>query len=70
MDTLTWDADRDVLQINSVQYAVQMFRALALASPGTWLRVEERDDGVLTLYQPADTVAATLDAITGRGLPK
>lgn len=66
-DTLLWDADRDILHINGVAYSVQLFRRLALAEPGTWLRITERTDGVLTIYTPGPDVCATFDAITGQG---
>ncbi len=64
---LTVYAEGDDLVICGVRYAGELFRQLALASPGTWLRIEGRPpDGVITVFVPTAEMERTFDAISGR----
>ena len=44
-----YDATTDVLRVNGMSYSGHIFRMLALADPGTWLRIEGRDNGVISV---------------------
>ncbi len=41
----------DVLTVEGVRYAADMFRTFAVAPIGAVLRIEEREDGVLTVHR-------------------
>ena len=57
--------DSDIITINGVNYSGELFRSLALAEIGTWLRICERRDGTLTIHTVPDNVERTFDAIIG-----
>lgn len=64
---IDYDRSTDIVRINGVQYAGELFRALGFGSPGTWLRIEERRaDGVMTVFTVCALVQRTFDAIAGR----
>lgn len=54
-DTMTatliyeYDEQRDVLTVEGVQYAGELFRSFGMLPPGTVLRIDKREDGVLTV---------------------
>lgn len=55
-----YDLDRDVLVVDGMKYAGALFRSFALAPVGTLLRIEAREDGVVTVHQyaPGEKVTA------------
>ena len=61
------DPATDTVLIEGVTYSCEVFRCLALASPGSWLRIEERRDGVITVFSPSDETEKAFDLIVGRG---
>lgn len=65
---IEYDEARDIVTICGMRYTGSMFRALAFASPGTWLRINERGDGWLTVFNVADETERMFDAITGQGI--
>ena len=66
---LTVYAEGDNLVICGICYSGDLFRKMALASPGTWLRIESRQpDGTLTFYAPQTHTERTFDALTGRAV--
>jgi hypothetical protein len=58
-----YNARDDVLTVEGVSFSGELFRAFGLVQPGTWLRVEERCNGVITVYQPAAELAAKFDEL-------
>jgi len=65
-----YDPDRDVFDIYGVTYSGILFRSFAIAQPGNWIRIHERKDGLVTLYQPSEAEMKALDAITAQGGPR
>jgi len=64
-----YDEQADVVTICGVRYTGELFRRFGLASPGTWLRIEERrSDGNVVVFEPGEETRRSFDAITGRGL--
>jgi hypothetical protein len=41
---IEFDKVSDTIRICGVKYSMQVFRTLALAEPGSWLRVDERGE--------------------------
>ena len=65
---IAYNEAQDVLTIDGVPYAGLFFRALALAQPGTWLRIEERQpSGQVSVRTVPESVERTFDAISGCG---
>jgi hypothetical protein len=65
---IQYDHASDTVRINGVPYAGFLFRAMQLAQPGTWLRIEHRRaDGLLTVHTVSESVERTFDTIIGRG---
>ncbi len=46
---LQYDRAADLLTIHGMKYSGHVFESMAIAAPGTWLRITERRDGVLTV---------------------
>lgn len=67
---IAYDSGRDVVTIEGVQYSGHLFRSLGLRGfePGTWLRIEQRADGLLTVYSVPEETERSFDAIAGRGI--
>lgn len=64
---IDYDRESDVVRVNGVPYAGDLFRAFGLSPPGTWLRIEgRRADGALTVFTVCGSVQRTFDAIAGR----
>jgi hypothetical protein len=61
------DHARDVVTICGVQYTGHLFRELGLAASGSWLRIESRRDGVLTISNVATETERLFDLIVGKG---
>lgn len=59
--------DRDLFMVEGVLYSGLMFRQLGCAEPGTWYRIDQREDQVLLLRSVPDSVGRTFDAIAGFG---
>jgi hypothetical protein len=59
-----YDRESDVLTIAGVKYTGELFRALGLASPGTWLRVESRVDDVITVFTVSEETEKVFDFIS------
>ena len=62
-----YDQHRDVLTVDGVRYAGHLFRLLALCEPGTWLRLEDRRDGLVSVFTPGPNLERAFDAMTGKG---
>jgi hypothetical protein len=62
------DEDREVVTICGARYSFEIFRTLGIAPPGTWLRIEDRKDGVVTVFRVSEETERSFDAITGRGV--
>lgn len=43
------DEDRDLVTIEGIRYSRELFRSLGIAPVGAVLRIESREDGVLTV---------------------
>lgn len=56
----------DVLIVEKMRYSGEFFRTLALAEPGTWIRVEEKRRHTLDLFKADDILEKIFDAMTGR----
>lgn len=48
-DWLQYDRPADVLTVHGLKYSGHVFESMAIAEPGTWLRITERRDGILTV---------------------
>ena len=48
---IAYHPDSDVLTINGVHYAAEVFRSLGVLPVGSLVRIENREGGVLTLYK-------------------
>lgn len=57
----------DVVTICGIRYSGDLFRQMALAEPGTWLRIEGRKDGTLSVTCVNDETGRTFDLLTGKG---
>ena len=65
---IDYDQAQDIVRINGVLYAGLLFRAMQMAQPGTWLRIEgRRNDGALIVHSVSEAVERTFDSIIGRG---
>lgn len=64
--SIIYMADDDIVEIDGVRYQGELFRSLALAAPGTWLRIEERSRGVLSVRHVSDEQERTFDAMIGK----
>jgi hypothetical protein len=62
-----YDQHTDVLTVDGVRYSGHIFRTLALCAPGTWLRFEDRRDGVVSVFTPGPEMERAFDAMTGKG---
>jgi len=62
-----YEPERDLIWIEGIAYAGLFFRLLSIAEPGTWLRIEERSDGVISMSNTSDSLSRTFDALSGRG---
>lgn len=69
MEDFTYDPVRDVFTIYGVEYTAELFRSFGGAPPGSWLRIETRKDGVVTVYVPTPMNQRTFDAIVGKECP-
>ncbi len=65
--SVEYDQRRDVLTVDGVRYSGHLFRTLALCEPGTWLRFEDRRDGVITVFTTGADMERAFDAMTGKG---
>jgi hypothetical protein len=65
--TVSYDQRKDVLTVDGVHYTGHIFRALALCEPGTWLRFEDRRDGLVTVFTPGPELERAFDVMTGKG---
>ncbi len=61
------DLEADLLIVNGVRYSGHLFRMLSLCEPGTWLRLESRRDGVVSVFSPSTDLERAFDAMTGKG---
>jgi hypothetical protein len=61
-----YDQHTDVLTVDGVRYSGHIFRTLALCAPGTWLRFEDRRDGVVSVFTPGPEMERAFDAMTGK----
>jgi hypothetical protein len=50
--TINYDTQSDVLTVNDMRYSSDIFRALSRWAEGTWMRIEKRSDGVVTVFSP------------------
>ena len=50
---ISYDAASDLLIIDGIRYSGELFRGFAHLELGTWFRIIDRDDGVITLNQPS-----------------
>lgn len=62
-----YDEASDTVTICGIKYSGIFFRTMAIAEPGTWLRIEGRKDGVISVFNPGDTNARSFDLLTGKG---
>ena len=62
-----YDQRDDVLTVDGVRYSGHIFRTLALCEPGTWLRFEDRRDGVVSVFTLGPELERAFDAMTGKG---
>jgi len=60
----------DTSLIEGVKYAGEFFRSLAIATPGQWLRIESREDGVLTVFTPQERMNQFFDSTVSKGIYK
>lgn len=67
MIDVAYDEPTDTLTICGIKYSGAIFRTMALAEPGTWIRINERrPDGLLdVLVVPMET-ERIFDLLTGR----
>jgi len=63
---ILYDPITDTVIAEGFLYAGVMFRSMALARPGTWLRIEDRGDGRITVFEPDEGTMRAFDAITLR----
>jgi hypothetical protein len=62
-----YDPRDDVLTVCGIRYSAHMFRMFALASPGTWMRIEQRAfNDTLTVFHPSEEIERMFDTIIGR----
>jgi hypothetical protein len=64
---IEYDQRLDVVTVDGVCYAGHLFRTLSLCEPGTWLRLEARRDGVVSVFTPGSELERAFDAMTGKG---
>lgn len=69
MEQLRIDYDKytDVLTVDGIRYSAELFRIFAFCKQGTWLRLEKRQDGVVTVSTPGPELERKFDAIAGNG---
>lgn len=67
MHRVTYNRETDILTVDTMPFSGAFFDSLLRAGPGTWLRVEERGDSTIVVYQANEEAARAFDAITGRG---
>lgn len=61
------DHDGDKLTAFGISYDIEMFRMLAFAEPGTWMRIEEKRDGRLTICRVGEEEERAFDFIAKKG---
>lgn len=66
--TVIHDVGNDVVIIDGVPYAGDLFRQMSLASPGSWLRIEDRRNQCIDVFNANDETCALFDRVTKRGL--
>lgn len=64
--SVEYDSDTDIITIEGIHYAGEFFRKMALAQPGTWLRVERKRNGAINLFSPHDETAKLFDVMTAK----
>lgn len=65
---VVYDPETDILLIDNIPYAGELFRMLSFAAPGTWLRLEDRGPSGINVFTPDEDTEKILDRVTGRGL--
>jgi len=69
---IKYDVSNDIVTICGMRYAGCLFRNFSLSEPGAWLRIQERiqerKDGVITVYGPSEEMCRTIDIIAGRSV--
>ena len=65
-----YDVASDILTVNGVKYTGEMFRSMALAPAGTWLRLDGRsEDGAKVFIRTVSPeLERTFDAAIGIGV--
>jgi hypothetical protein len=61
------DQVRGVVTLYGIEYSLEFFKMLSIASPGTWFRVAERSNGTLILNMVDEKTERCFDAISGKG---
>lgn len=61
-----YDSEDDVITIEGIAYSGELFRAAAFSNIGTWMRIEDRNNGSISVFSPNDGTASLFDAMTGR----
>jgi hypothetical protein len=61
----SYDPLTDVLIINGIRYAGHLFRGLAIAPPGNWVRIVKRANGLVTLFSVPREVSEAFDRFSG-----
>ena len=56
----------DVITIEGIAYSGDLFREAAFSNLGTWMRLEDRNHGSISVFTPNDDTASLFDAMTGR----
>lgn len=62
---IQYDVNLDVVTIAGQRYSGDLFRQLVLASPGTWLRINERRDGALVVCRVSEETEKAFDLMAG-----
>ena len=63
---ISYSSHTDVVVINGVKYSGELFRPLALAREGQWLRIEGNRGGTMTVFSVTDTLEKTFDLLCGK----
>lgn len=60
---VSYDREMDVITIEGIRYSGELFRTFGMAPVGTWLRIMERENLVLTTYTPSKDLAIKFDSL-------
>lgn len=66
---IEYHPDRDIVVIEGIHYAGELFRSLAFCDPGTWIRIMARTDGVLSLHAVPEETERMFDQLAGIETP-